>query len=286
MEGETEAQPGPDNSRRRWLKLTSGFPVLWDGLGPRPEKAPHLPFPACQPLVPLALADVVGVPRLEGEPRHGPLAEAGLPAQATPQPAPGALGQRDDRQTGIKVGMDSPAAGSFLLEGKPRRHSPRTEHRSSDSWPEMPALECGTSPCLGGRSEGWRRDVGQDIKQEGKCLVLEWGPAGCLSGGLPTSIPTSSAPHGGTRTEGARGHLGLPSHTLATVGQSGGFLLLESGSTEPLGGEENTCLHFHGFDVGLLLFFACGEGRTKGLSAELQEWLRGLTLCLGSLPRG
>lgn len=83
-----------------------------------------------------------------------------------------------------------------------------------------------------------------------------------------------------------RGHLGLPSHTLATVGQSGGFLLLESGSTEPLGGEENTCLHFHGFDVGLLLFFACGEGRTKGLSAELQEWLRGLTLCLGSLPWG
>ena len=78
---------------------------------------------------------------------------------------------------------------------------------------------------------------------------------------------------------GARGHLGLPSHTLATVGQSGGFLLLESGSTEPLGFEENTCLHFHGFDVGLLLFFACGEGRTKGLSAELQEWLRGLTLC-------
>lgn len=117
-------------------------------------------------------------------------------------------------------------------------------------------------------------------------LGLEWGPAGCLAGGLPTSTPTSSAPHGGTSTEGARGHLGLPSHTLATVGQSGGFLLLESGSTEPLGFEENTCLHFHGFDVGLLLFFACGEGRTKGLSAELQEWLRGLTLCLGSLPRG
>lgn len=82
--------------------------------------------------------------------------------------------------------------------------------------------------------------------------------------------------------EGDRGHLRLPSHTLAKVGQSSG-LLLESGSTEPLGVEENTCLHFHRFDVGLLLFFACGEGRTKGLSAELQEWLRGPTLHLGCL---
>ena len=76
---------------------------------------------------------------------------------------------------------------------------------------------------------------GAEHKTEGEVLGLEWGPAGCLTGGLPTSTPTSSAPHGGTSTEGARGHLGLPSHTLATVGQSGGFLLLESGSIEPLG---------------------------------------------------
>lgn len=70
-------------------------------------------------------------------------------------------------------------------------------------------------------------------------------------------------------------------HTLSTAG-----FLLESGSTEPLRVEENTCLHFHRFDVGLLLFFACEEGRTKGLSAELQEWLRGPTLRLGCLPWG
>lgn len=115
-------------------------------------------------------------------------------------------------------------------------------------------------------------------------LGLRGGPDGCL-GGLPTSTPTSSPPHRGTCKEGDRGHLRLPAHTLATVGQSSGFLL-ESGSTEALGAEENTCLHFHGFDVGLLLFFACGEGRTKGLSAELREWLRGPHLCLGSLPWG
>lgn len=71
-------------------------------------------------------------------------------------------------------------------------------------------------------------------------------------------------------------------HTLATAG----FLLLESGSTGPLGGKENTCLHFHRFDVGFLLFFACEEGRAKGLLAELQEWLRGPTLRLGCLPWG
>lgn len=109
---------------------------------------------------------------------------------------------------------------------------------------------------------------------------LRGGPDGCL-GGLPTSTPTSSPPHRGACKEGDRGHLRLPSHTLATGGQSNGFLLLESGSTEPLGVEENTCLHFHGFDVGLLLFFACGEGRTKGLSAELREWLRGPHLVPG-----
>jgi hypothetical protein len=40
-------------------------------------------------------------------------------------------------------------------------------------------------------------------------------------------------------------------------------------------GEENTCLHFHGFDVGLLLFFACGKGRTRGLLTESRGWLRG-----------
>lgn len=84
-------------------------------------------------------------------------------------------------------------------------------------------------------------------------LGLGGGPDGCL-GGLPTSTPTSS-PHRGMYKEGDRGHLRLPSHTLATAGQSGNFLLLDSGSTEPLGVEENTCLHFHGLDVGLLLFF-------------------------------
>lgn len=117
-------------------------------------------------------------------------------------------------------------------------------------------------------------------------LGLGGGPDGCL-GGLPTSTPTSSPPpHRGMYKEGDRGHLRLPSHTLATAGQSGDFLLLESGSTEPLGFEENTCLHFHGLGVGLLLFFACGEGRTKGTVAELREWLRGPALCLSSLPWG
>lgn len=113
-------------------------------------------------------------------------------------------------------------------------------------------------------------------------LGLGGGPDGCL-GGLPTSTPTSS-PHRGMYKEGDRGHLRLPSHTLATAGQSGNFLLLDSGSTEPLGVEENTCLHFHGLDVGLLLFFACGEGRTKGTVAELREWLRGPTVGLSPLP--
>lgn len=116
-------------------------------------------------------------------------------------------------------------------------------------------------------------------------LGLGVGPDGCL-GGLPTSTPTSSPPHRGMYKEGDRGHLKLPSHTLATAGQSGDFLLLESGSTEPLGVEENTCLHFHGLDVGLLLFFACGEGRTKGTVAELREWLGGPTSFLSSLPWG
>lgn len=116
-------------------------------------------------------------------------------------------------------------------------------------------------------------------------LGLGGGPDGCL-GGLPTSTPTSSPPHRGMYKEGDRGHLRLPSHTLATAGQSGNFLLLDSGSTEPLGVEENTCLHFHGLDVGLLLFFACGEGRTKGTVAELREWLRGPTVGLSPLPGG
>lgn len=115
-------------------------------------------------------------------------------------------------------------------------------------------------------------------------LGLGGGPDGCL-GGLPTSTPTSS-PHRGMYKEGDRGHLRLPSHTLAMAGQSGNFLLLDSGSTEPLGVEENTCLHFHGLDVGLLLFFACGEGRTKGTVAELREWLRGPTVGLSPLPGG
>lgn len=45
-----------------------------------------------------------------------------------------------ERQTGIKMGTDSPTARFAPPEGKLRRHSPRTEHRSFDSWPEMSTL--------------------------------------------------------------------------------------------------------------------------------------------------
>lgn len=77
------------------------------------------------------------------------------------------------------------------------------------------------------------------------------------------------------------GHLRLPSHTRHAWLSPPGFR-----THRALGVEENTYLHFHRFDVGLLLFFACEEGRAKGLSAELQEWLRGPTLRLGCLPWG
>lgn len=100
-------------------------------------------------------------------------------------------------------------------------------------------------------------------------------------GGASNLHPTSLLLTEGCVKRG-HGHRRLPARALPTAG----CLLRESGSTEPLGVEEDTCLHFHRFDVGLLLFFACGEGRTKGLSAELREWLRGPTLRLGCLLWG
>lgn len=86
------------------LPSPSSSPPLWHPHHPRrlrQRPAPHLPLPACQPLVPLPLADVVGVSGLEGVPLHGPLPQARLPAQPTTQPSAGALpweGERDEAE--------------------------------------------------------------------------------------------------------------------------------------------------------------------------------------------
>lgn len=103
---------------------------------------------------------------------------------------------------------------------------------------------------------------GKDIKQGTECLVLGRDQLAASLGAFQPPHTHFLCSSRRTSTEGPGATSGSP-HTHRTVGQSGGFLLLESGSTEPLGVEENTCLHFHGFDVGLLLFFACGEGRTR-----------------------
>lgn len=105
--------------------------------------------------------------------------------------------------------MDSPAAGSLLLEGN-QGGTTHTEHREFDSW----AGRC--RPWSSGQAPAWvggvrdAKGCGRDIKQEGTCLVLEWGPAGCLAGGLPTSTPTCSSRRDKYRR--GQGHLGS-SHT-------------------------------------------------------------------------
>lgn len=70
--------------------------------------SPHLSLPACQPLVALPLADVVGVPCLEGVPLHGALPQARLPAQPTPQPPTGALWEESGVRKEIRAAAPSP----------------------------------------------------------------------------------------------------------------------------------------------------------------------------------
>lgn len=217
---------------------------------PRGRRQAHLPFPACQPLVPLALADVVGVPGLEGEPRHGPLAKAGLPAQATPKPAPGALGQR--HSVALRLALNTPLQG----------------------WGPSSALPAGETEACTLYS---RQELGVLTRELGKLILRSYapswrGPSWPPCWGLPNASPTSSPPLRGAGKEEAGGTRGLLTcwpRLLRGVSMGG---WLSPASIGPHGAprdEESTCLHFHGLDVGLLLFFACGEGRTKALwSAE------------------
>lgn len=155
-----------------------------------------------------------------------------------------------DRQTGIRMGADSRCrvgarGGDAALA-------------SADTGAWTPGLRCQPRQCRA--SPGWAGPRGTGVgghvglNQEGR------GLDGCL-GGLPASTATSSP-----RTEGcvkkAR-PLGLCAHTRCGWLSSPGI-----GTHRAPGAEEDTCLHFHRLDVGLLLFFACEEGRTKGLSAE------------------
>lgn len=74
--------------------------------------SPHLPLPARQPLVPLPLADVVGVPGLEGVPLHRPLPQARLPAQPAAEPPARALCRQGERGQGTTVAVrGKPQAG-------------------------------------------------------------------------------------------------------------------------------------------------------------------------------
>lgn len=158
----------------------AGCEAQWGSL-PRGRRQAHLPFPACQPLVPLALADVVGVPCLEGEPRHGPLAKAGLPAQATPQPAPGALGQR--HSVALRAALNTPLQGWGPSSALPLRE---TEACTLYSRQELRVLirELG-GPCL---SEEATEGPGE-INCEGFMLPLGGGLAGRLVGDFQTPHP-------------------------------------------------------------------------------------------------
>lgn len=77
----------------------------------------HLPLPARQPLVPLPLADVVGVPGLEGVPLHGPLPQARLPAQPAAQPPTGALCQGESRLKAAVLAL--PQTPGMAARGEP-----------------------------------------------------------------------------------------------------------------------------------------------------------------------
>lgn len=117
---------------------------------------------------------------------------------------------------------------------------------------------------------------GHDINRRGRCWSRR-GPAGCSAGAFQTSTPTSSAPHGGTSTEGGQGPPRLPSHTLAHCQELVGFLLLELRiHRAPGAGGKHLPPFMDSISWSPLLFLACGRGANcKWTASRLAAASRG-----------